>query len=60
MDGAHDPERSRIVTDVAEKIKDGKTPKYNTDAPISDASGKPVKENVPWYVQHENTQHLRF
>lgn len=58
VDGDHDPERSRIVTDVAEKIKDGKTPKYNTDAPISDASGKPVKENVPSYVQYENTQHF--
>lgn len=56
LEGAHDPERSRIVTDVAERIKDGKTPKYNTDAPISDASGKPVKENVPSYVQYENTQ----
>ena len=58
VDGAHDPERSRIVTDVAERIKDGKTPIYNTKAPISDASGKPVKENVPSYVQHENTQHF--
>lgn len=58
VDGAHDPGRSRIVTDVAEKIKNGETPKYNTDAPISDASGKPVKANVPRYVQYKNKQHF--
>lgn len=58
VDGAHDPGRSRIVTDVAEKIKNGETPKYNTDAPISDASGKPVRANVPSYVQYKNKQHF--
>lgn len=57
-DGKLDPNRSRIVVEVADRINEGKTPIYNTSRPISDASGKPVKENVPSYVQYPNTKHF--